>query len=131
MFVDTSVLVRYLTGDPPGAAKIAVQIIEESPTLNLTDVAIAETAFVLSKFYRYPRDVIVDALVELVRRRNIVPLNLDKGTVIDALLLCRPSGRVSFADAMIWAAARRVEAGVVYSFDQRFPSDGITLRDSL
>jgi predicted nucleic-acid-binding protein len=99
--------------------------------LHLTDVVVAETAFVLRSIYHYRREDIVDALIELVLRHNIVPFDLDKGTMIDALLLCRPSGRVSFADAMIWTAARKVQNGVVYTFDRRFPSDGITVRHSV
>jgi predicted nucleic acid-binding protein len=53
---------------------------------------------------------------------------LDKALVITALLLCRPSGRVSFGDALIWAAARAHPSSAVYSFDERFPPEGIDLR---
>jgi predicted nucleic acid-binding protein len=53
---------------------------------------------------------------------------LDKGAVIQGLLLCRSSKRVSFADAMVWAAARSAGAEAVYSFDERFPAGGIAIR---
>lgn len=36
-------------------------------------------------------------------------------------MLWRPSGRVSFADALIWAAARATAEPRVITFDQRFP----------
>jgi len=35
---------------------------------------------------------------------------------------------VSFADAMIWAAARSTRAEAVYSFDDRFPELGVEVR---
>ena len=45
--------------------------------------------------------------------------------------MCRPSGRVSIADAMIWAAARTDRASAIYTFDRRFPGDGIEIRQTL
>lgn len=47
--------------------------------------------------------------------------------MIEALLLCRPSGRTAFADALLWAEARASRAAL-YSFDERFPETGIDLR---
>lgn len=44
------------------------------------------------------------------------------------LLMCKASGRVSFGDAMIWAAARSHRVPVVYTVDERFPSEGIVRR---
>jgi predicted nucleic acid-binding protein len=35
---------------------------------------------------------------------------------------------VSFADAMVWAAAQSSGVGVVYTLDERFPADGLELR---
>jgi predicted nucleic acid-binding protein len=126
--LDTNVAIRYLTGDPPTMAEQATAIIEGAVVLYLTDAMIAETAYVLTRTYGLPRETVVDSLLALVRRRNLTPLNLDKGIVIQALLLCRPPGRVSFADVMIWAAARSSAIGTVYTFDRRFPSDGISVR---
>jgi predicted nucleic acid-binding protein len=122
------VIVRYLTGDPPRLAARASRIIDGEPALLVTDVVLAETAFVLSSVYGVPRRAVVDGLVELLQKRNLTAFRLDKGAVIQGLLLCRPSNRVSFADAMVWAAARSAGAEAVYSFDERFPSGGIDVR---
>jgi predicted nucleic acid-binding protein len=126
--VDTSVIVRYLTGDPPRLAARAARIIDSARTLTVTAVVIAETAYVLSSVYGVRRAAVVDSVVELLQKRNVTILDLDKGAVLQALLLCRPSNRVSFADAMIWAAARSVRAEVVYSFDERFSREGVVVR---
>ena len=48
----------------------------------------------------------VDGLIALLRKANIDTFRLDKDLVLEALLLCRPLGRVSFADALVWAVAR-------------------------
>jgi predicted nucleic acid-binding protein len=126
-FLDTSVVVRYLTGDPPRLAAQAAAIIDAGEPLSLTDVVVAETACVLASVYGVPRDALVDSLIDLLQKRNVAVSGLDKGTVIQALMLARPSKRVSFADAMVWAAARSADAPV-YSLDERFPTDGIQVR---
>ncbi len=129
-FLDTSILVRYLTADPPEFAPASKTVIEDVEDLILTDVVIAETAWVLHSVYELPRSAIVDQLVELLERENIDTFLLEKRLVIDAILLCRPSGRVSFPDSLIWAAARASGGATVYTFDRRFPSDGIEVRSA-
>ncbi len=127
-FVDTTIVVRYLTGDPPELAEQAAQILDAEEGLLITDVVLAETAYVLTSVYRIPRRVVVDHLIAFLQKENIAPFALDKSLVLQALLLCKPSGRVSFADALVWAAARSAGSKVVYSFDARFPHDGLELR---
>lgn len=134
-FVDTSVIIRYLTADPPEMLDEARRIVDETDPLVLTDVVLAETAFVLLSFYRVPRQAIVNGLVDLLRKENIAVHGMDKDVVVRALLFCRDSGRVSFADAMVWAAARFTEGATrspvtVFTFDQRFPSEGLDVRGS-
>jgi predicted nucleic acid-binding protein len=126
--LDTSVIVRYLTGDPKHLSARAARIIDGETALMVTDVVVAETAFVLSSVYGVPRRAVVDTMVELLQKRNLSVFRLDKGAVIQGLLLCRPSNRVSFADAMVWAAARSAGSEAVYSFDERFPSGGVQVR---
>jgi predicted nucleic acid-binding protein len=120
-------------GDSQEMLEVSRQIIDGTDALAITDVVLAETAFVLLSVYNVPRQVIVDTLVDLLHKANIAVFGLDKGVVIQALLLCRPSARVSFADAMLWAAARSVmgmgkETVTIYSFDQRFPTVGVKVR---
>ena len=129
-FLDTNMVVRYLMGEPPILADQAARIIDAVEDLQITDGVLAETAYVLQSFYRVPREEVVDDLVAFVQRRKITPYALDKSFAIQGLLMCRPSARVSFADALLWAAARSAGAGVVYSLDQRFPSEGLDVRQT-
>ena len=126
-FLDTSVVVRYLIEDSPAMAKRAAEIIDSDQPLILSEVALAEAAFVLDSFYEVQRDTLVDALIALVLRRNISILNVSKPLVLDGLRQCRPSKRVSFADALLWAEAREMGAPRIYSFDRRFPADGLEI----
>lgn len=128
--LDTSMLVRYLSGDPPALAAQAAAVIDADEELQVTDVVLAETAYVLTSVYQVPRDAVVDHLIAFLQRQNVDLFRLEKHLVLQALLLCRASGRVSFADALIWAAAQSTEEKVVYSLDERFPDDGLDVRRS-
>ena len=129
-FLDINVLVRYLTGDPPELSEKVTQIIDGEHELHVTDVVLEETGCVLMSVYRVPRDVVVDQLLAFMQKRNISPFGLGKDVVLQALLLCRPSGRESFSDAMIWAAARSSRNKVVYSLGARYPELGIEVRQN-
>ena len=118
-------VVRYLSGEPPEMAERAAEIIDHEAELQVTDVVLAETAYVLSSVYKVPRHVIVDLLMALLRKDSVVCYGLDSALVLQALLMCRTSGRISIADALIWAAARSAGATTVYSLDERFPKDDL------
>lgn len=126
-FVDTNVLVRYLTDDPPDLAHRAATILESAPALTVSELVLAETAYVLTSVYRVPRAEVVDALTALVQRRNLTLLTVSKPLALEALRLCRDSNRVSFADALVWAQARESGVSTVFTFDDRFPADGLVL----
>ena len=124
--LDTSVVVRYLTGDPPHLFPASVRLIEGGDDLLVSDVVVAETAHVLTSYYGASREVVVDHLATLLERDNIDTPYCPKELVGRALAKCRPSRRVSIPDALIWAAA--LSEGVsVYTFDRRFPAEGITV----
>jgi predicted nucleic acid-binding protein len=129
-FLDTSVVVRYLTDDPPAMAERAAQLIATRSPLYVTETALAETAHVLRVVYAVDRVTVVDLLQALIREDGVIPYPSEPGRVVDGLELCRPSGRVSIPDALIWAAAISAgPASVIYSFDRRFPPGGIELRE--
>ena len=114
-----------MMGSPADSARQASEVIDSTEELEISGIALAETAFVLTTVYQVPRDRAADQLIDLVRKENISLTGLTKDLAIQGLLMCRPSGRVSFADALIWAAARSGGSDVVYSFDSRFPGDGL------
>ena len=125
--LDTSYVVRYLTGDPPDMAERAAQVIDSDEVLILSELVLMEAAYVLGSFYKMLRPDVVDILMELVQRQNLRLATLSKPRVLQALILCRNSKRHSFADVLIWAQARERDAEGVYSFDRRFPSEGLAI----
>jgi predicted nucleic acid-binding protein len=125
--LDTSVIVRYLTDDPPVMAEAAARLIDSEQPLIVSELILAETAYVLSSVYEIPREAVVDALSAFIQRRNIRLLHLSKPLALDALRLCRGSKRHSFADVLLWAEARQGAVERLYTFDDRFPAVGLEL----
>jgi predicted nucleic acid-binding protein len=128
-FLDTNTLARYLIRDNPSMTDRAAALIDSNRPLRVSVVVLAETGYLLTSFYRIERARAVDALVDLLNRDNIEAHEIETDLAIHALRLCQPSGRVSFADALMWAVARSAAPARVWSFDVRFPAEGIELRE--
>ncbi|MDZ7732488.1 MAG: PIN domain-containing protein [Acidimicrobiia bacterium] len=79
-FVDTNILVRHLTGDPPVMGKRATAYLAEADELYLTDLIAAETVYVLGSFYDVARARVAEAMRSLIGFDSMV-------TVDPALLL--------------------------------------------
>jgi predicted nucleic acid-binding protein len=126
--LDTSVVVRYLTGEPRDLAELSAALIDTREPFAVTGAVIAEAAYVLRSVYRVEREAIVDKLVDFLARGNLTVQEIPKDLVLEALLFSRPSGRVSIVDGLTWAAAHDSNVEYVYTFDRRFPRDRIEVR---
>src|SRR5204863_7333254 len=102
--LDTSVLVRYLTLDPPRQGKAAHALIAGEDAVLVTSVALAQTGFALTRLCGVERAAAVDLLIELIERTNLTVLDLPTARVVEAVMLARPSARVAVADALVCAA---------------------------
>jgi predicted nucleic acid-binding protein len=114
-FVDTNVLVRHLTGDPPELAGRATRYLATADELLLPDLILAEVAYVLESFYEAPRSQVATTL------RAVLALPAIR--VVDADLLQRAvevyeADRLDFTDAYLVASAERTGVGVIASFDR-------------
>ena len=128
--LDTSFIVRYLTGEPPEMADAAATVIDGDEVVAISPVGLVESAHVLSKVYGVPREEVVDALLDFLQKGNVRTIGADKALLAEALLTCRPSHRVSFSDAVLWAEARSADIRLIYTFDRSFPSESVELRHS-
>ena len=117
--LDTNVLVRFLVQDEPEQARIAGEMIER---LTGTDPGfvgrevLVELVWVLERAYGYSRSEIAGALDGLLSATELVIEAAD--VVGPALELYRNDG-YGFADLMIVAAARRVGAAELVTFDRK------------
>jgi predicted nucleic-acid-binding protein len=114
-FVDTNILVRHLTGDPPAMAKRATAFLANQPELYLADLIVAETVYVLESFYKAPRDQVATAMRSLISMRSM-------NTVDPALLLraieVYEVDRLDFAEAYLVASAETAGVSTIASFDK-------------
>ena len=117
--VDTNVIVRYLVADDPGQSEAARSLLEQltpdNPGFICREVVI-EAAWVLERSYRFPRTRIAEVLMGLTASDSLVVENADD--VVAAAHRYRQGG-VGFSDMMILAAAERVGAAPLYTFDRR------------
>lgn len=117
MIVDTSVLVRVLTGDPPDQAARAGRRMDSSDGLVLTDVVLAECAHVLRSVYGLDRRSIATRLRAVLSTRSLI--TPDRALLEHALLLYE-SHPVGFPDAYLASLSLRTGAQGVLSFDRDF-----------
>ena len=125
--LDTSVVMRYLIGEPAELARRAVELVEGEETVLLSELALAEAAYVLTSFYDVERQQVAEVLIGLVERANVRLCRVSKPLAVHALKLAAPSRRVSFTDALLWAEARTMGVSRILTFDRRFPADGVEL----
>jgi predicted nucleic acid-binding protein len=114
-FIDTNILVRHLTGDPPSQARRATDFLAKADELLLTDVVAAEVVYVLESFYEVERPRVAELMRAIVGFPSMI--------VLDAALLLRALeiyevDRLDFAEAYLVASAEASGVGVVASFDR-------------
>ncbi|MGH8874356.1 MAG: PIN domain-containing protein [Acidimicrobiia bacterium] len=113
-FVDTNVLIRHLTGDPPDLATRATAFLAAADELLLPDLIVAEVVYVLESFY----DVATEEVARLVR----AVIAFEPIRTLDAALLLRAlevyeTDRLDFADAYLVASAESSGVTDIVSFD--------------
>jgi predicted nucleic acid-binding protein len=115
LFVDTNVLVRHLTGDPPGQAGRASAYLAKADALFLPDLIVAEVVYVLESVYRAPRDRIAQSLRAVVTFPSI--RTTDRDLLLRAIEVYE-FDRLDFAEAYLVASAERSGVRAILSFDR-------------
>ena len=114
-FVDSNVLVRHLTGDPPEQAAAATVALETGETLVLADLIVAEVVFVLESVYEVERP----RVAELIRAIVCFPaISVAHESLLLRTLELYEAQRLHFADAYLAACAEYYGVGRVVSFDR-------------
>ena len=114
-FLDTNVLIRHLTGDPPKQARRATAFLAQADELLVADLIVAEVVFVLESFYEVERQRVAELVRAVLGFRAVV--------VVDPALLLRAIevyevNRLDFAEAYLVASAETSGVGAVASFDR-------------
>jgi predicted nucleic acid-binding protein len=121
-FVDSNVLIRLLTGDPPDMARRATALIRDSDELLLPDLILAEIIYVLESFYEVARHEVARLARAVVGFPSI--RTLDSALLLRALEVYETAG-IDFAEAYLVASAETAGVVDIVSFDRsidRVPS---------
>ncbi len=115
--LDSNLLLRFLLNDNTEQAN-AVQKLLESCTdeLILTDVSIAEIIWVLTSYYKLPKQEVADKIKLLLALKTIYA---NKPVLFKALSIYQ-STNVDYIDAYVAAYAEDEQAAGIYSFDKDF-----------
>jgi predicted nucleic acid-binding protein len=114
-YVDTNILVRHLTNDPPSLANKATALLEGAEQLILPDLVMAELIYVLESYYEHPRDEIAQSGRALLALPSIAVHDHD--LLLRALELYEYA-KLDFAEAYLAAAAELSGIYAVASFDR-------------
>jgi predicted nucleic-acid-binding protein len=114
-FVDTNVLIRHLTGDPPAMAARATAALSASDELLLADLVLAECVYVLESYY----EVEPERVAELMRAALALPSikTVDRATLLRSLEVYELD-RLDFAEAYLVAQGETTGIGRILSFDR-------------
>jgi len=114
-FLDTNVLIRHLTGDPPKQASRATALLSGPGPLLLADLVLAECVYVLESFYELESG----RVAELMRAALALPgiVTVDAALLVRALELYE-TARLDFAEAYLVAHAETTGVAEIVSFDR-------------
>jgi predicted nucleic acid-binding protein len=133
-FVDTDVIVRFVTGDDSAKQAAAYDLFrrvrEGAVTLQAPVTVIADAVHVLAspRLYNLPRAQIAGLLTLLARLPGFhVEM---RRTVIRALEIYSARTSFDFGDAMLVASMEMADSRIIYSYDRHFDRvEGITRRE--
>ena len=132
-FIDTDVIIRFLTGDDPKKQAAATRLFEQIEqgllTVQAPDTVIADAVYVLAspRLYHLPRRVVQEVLTTLVHLPQFQVQN--RWSVLRALDVYAVT-KLDFGDALLIASMEQQGSQLLYSYDTDFDHlQGITRRE--
>lgn len=118
-FLDTNVVLRYLTGDQPSKAQRCAALVERAgrDPLYTTALVVAEVVWLLAGRYRYPKARVVEAIRRLLNTPHIV---LEEREVVLLAAQWFEQYPLDFIDAYHGALMHARGIGAIYSYDEDF-----------
>ena len=115
--IDANVIIRFLVGDHEVHLKKSIEIFKEIETgdlqVEILESVLMEVFFVMTKFYKLPKDEVIDDLKRILSLQGVV--NSDKIIFHETLSLIEHKN-IDFVDALICAKHKLQDYGKL-SFD--------------
>ena len=120
-YIDSNVILRYLTQDPPKMAEKALRLFTEAKkgrlSLLITPLTVAEVVWVLESYYGHSKKDISETLTQFLLCDGLEIESLD--LMMGSLNLYQEKN-IDFADAILASQALRKGPPSIYSFDHHF-----------
>jgi predicted nucleic-acid-binding protein len=118
--IDTNVLVRLIVADEPKQTALARDFIRdrcapEDPGF-ISNVVLAEVAWILARGYGYPRTAIADAIERIM---EIAQLQVESSTDVASALADFRQGPAGFTDCLVAHLNRTAECTHTVTFDRK------------
>lgn len=114
-FLDTNVLIRHLTGDPPAQARRATAFLAAAEELLLPDLIVTEVVHVLESYYEVERGRVAELVRAIIGFPAVVVVG--QALLLRALEVYEVD-RLDFAEAYLVASAEASGVGKIASFDR-------------
>jgi len=114
-FVDTNVLIRHLTGDPPDLAARATAFLAGADELLLPDLIVAEFVYMLESYCELPTYEVARLVRSVIAFAPI--RTLDPALLLRSLEVYE-THRIDFAEAYLVASAEVAGIHDIVSFDR-------------
>lgn len=125
-FVDSSVLLRYFTGDDAEKAERCRDLLENAGAgnfeLHVSHLLFAESAWTMRSFFGLSRQSIAERLADLATLRSI---KIHERDLIGDAVETYARNNVNFVDAYFAAEMKRHGIRSIYSYDKDFDKLGV------
>lgn len=128
VFIDTSVVIRYLAEDDPPRAFAAATLIESDRVLVVSGVVLVEAIHAMRTGFGHVNPALARALIRFVTLENIELADADKGHVVAALESGMESSARKIPDALLAATAEQAGCDWIATFDEAFVSPTVPSR---
>jgi predicted nucleic acid-binding protein len=128
VFLDTSVLVRYLSEDDPPRALAAARLIDGDATVVISGVVLLETMHALRTDLGHENPELARVVIRFVTRENVVVIDADKTHLVSALERSLSAAARRIPDAILAATAEHAGCDWIATFDEDFRSPTVPSR---
>jgi predicted nucleic acid-binding protein len=128
VFLDTSVVVRYLAEDDPPRALAAARLIDGDGTVVISGVVLLESMHALRTARGRENPELARVLIRFITRENVEVVDADKSHLVAALERSLASSARRIPDAVLAATAEHAGCDWIATFDEDFSSPTIPSR---
>lgn len=114
--VDTNILLRLVLNDVPEQERSVRKLLSTKMRYEVADVALTEMVFVLERFYKMERQMVVQFLLVILRHPQFV-CNKTLFERVLPVYVSKPA--LSIIDCVLLEYARLNKATPLYSFDKK------------